>query len=176
MMESIFIELLLRQYGVEAKTTIPEGELGLDETMDYADVEIMAFQLSLQLQHLEAIGFSLLFWEPSAILVVAIRPGLKLYVLSNLTQLVSLQKKDETQLVLVYPAVYPLPSEWCAPELLTIDVLPFITPRSASYYSLGLLCLRVLNLSLETLRGTKLFYFLERCMKAEPKERLCLYL
>jgi hypothetical protein len=143
--------------------------LSLDK-MAYHEVETMAFHLSLQLQYLEELGFSLLFWQPSDILLV----DKTLYLLVNLTQMVPLDKKNRTELVLIYPKVYPLPIERCAPELLKMNALPFRTHRSASYYSLALLCL--LYLSLDQIKGSKLFYFLERCLKEEPNERTLLYL
>jgi len=152
----------------------------------YADIETMAFQLSIQLQYLENQGFSLLFWQPSDIMVIHIMhkqhsKQTTLYLLSNLSQLISLLVNDQSQLRLVYPSVFPFPKERCAPELFNMNSLPFITHRGASYYSLGLLCLWCLNnlcenLSLETIQGTKLFYFIERCLKKEPAERVLLYL
>jgi len=162
----------------------------LQQNMSYSDVETVAFQLTLQLQTLEAQGFTLLFWQPSDILHIRSEPirsqpirsqpirsePINLYILSNLSQLVPLNKKDIKQMVLVYPTVYPLPSERCSPELLKIPVLPFITHRSASYYSLALLCLKQLNLSLDKIEGTKLFYFLERCLKETPSERRLIYI
>ena len=86
------------------------------------------------------------------------------------------EKKDTKQLVLNYPTVFPFPRERCAPELLKMDALPFRTHRSASYYSLALVCLKMVHMPLEKLKGTKLFYFLERCLKSEPSERVCYYL
>ena len=123
---------------------------------------------------MEAHGFTLLFWQPSDIMQIH-NSSQTIYLLTNLSQIVPLKEKDSTQLVLVYPKVYPLPADYCAPELLKMAVLPFITHRSASYYSLALLCLRLCHPSLAKLEGTKLFYFLERCLKAEPSERMLLY-
>jgi hypothetical protein len=171
-----FLALLLQQYG-----WAPEGlkwqPLKETTVLSFAAVDAMAFQLALQLRALEARGQTLLFWHSTAIWVLeqADRPE-KLYLLADLGQRVPLAKKDETQLVLVYPTVYPLPPDLCAPELLKINALPFRTHRSASYYSLALMCLRLLQLPLPELNGTKLFYFLERCLKIEPSERLCFYL
>ena len=140
--------------------------------MDYASVETMAFHLSLQLQALEERGLSLLYWQRTDVGVMQGEgEGESTYVLLNLTQLVPLNKKDKTLIVLTYPTVYPFPKDVCAPEVLSMAALPFITHRGASYYSLALLCLNVLGMTLEDLRGTKLFYFLERCMKDEPRER-----
>jgi hypothetical protein len=146
--------------------------------MTFSEVEDFAGQLSVQLAALEARGWTLLFWQPSDLSMLTLKDSnKKQYVLTNLDQMVPLHKKDPNQLVLVYPAIYPLPSERCAPELLKIRALPFMTHRSASYYSLALLCLELLApLGLADLRGTKLFYFLERCLLAEPRERMCFYL
>lgn len=151
----------------------------LPRRLDYHQLETMAYHLTLQLQFLEEQGMTLLFWRPQDILVVG--DG-KMYLLANLSQLVPLSEKEPDKLILKYPEVYPFPDEYCAPELLSLTELPFITHKNASYYSLGLLCLQVLNLyvpnlyapnlSLEELQGTKLFYFIERCLK----ERVLLYL
>ena len=196
-----FITVLLKQYlisfGPISFGPISFGPISfgpLEKTLPYSEVETLAFQLTLQLQLLEARGFSLLFWQPSDILHIRSEPirsqpirsepirsepirseNINLYILSNLSQLVPLDKKDRKQLVLIYPTVYPLPSECCAPELLKITALPFLTQRSASYYSLALLCLKRLNLSLDKIEGTKLFYFLERCLKEDPSERVLMY-
>ena len=139
-------------------------------SLDYTQVDKMAYHLTLQLQFLEEQGMTLLFWRQQDILVVDLVVDGKMYLLANLSQLVSLSEKDPTKLVLNYPAIYPFPAQYCAPELLTLAELPFITDKNASYYSLALLCLH--HLSLEELQGTKLFYFLERCLK----ERVLCYL
>jgi hypothetical protein len=151
----------------------------LPEQMDYASVETMAFHVSLQLQVLEEKGYSLLFMKRTDIMVMrgeeeGEEKEEPLYLLYNLTQLVPLNNKDKTQLVLNYPTVYPFDKEVCAPEVMKMSVLPFITSKSASYYSLALLCLKVMQMttSLDDLRGTKLFYFLERCLKDDPSERI----
>ena len=172
-----FLALLLEQMkGMDLLGSAMIKKIG-KETLDFAEVEVLAFQLSLQLQALEARAKTLLFWQPSDLLVIQWpKSNVKLYLLANLTQLVPLAEKAPTQLVLVYPTVYPLPRESCAPELLKITSLPFLTHRSASYYSLALLCLRLIGLDLAALTDTKLFYFLERCLHSDPKERMCLYL
>jgi hypothetical protein len=146
------------------------------DLLDYNAIETLAFHLSLQLAVLENLGYSLLFWQASDILVV--NKG-EFYLLANLAQRVPLYKKEPSMLYLIYPTVFPFPSAQCAPEVLKMAALPFITPRSASYYSLALLCLELLkryNLSLDLIPGTKLFYFIERCLKEEPSERRCLWL
>ena len=140
--------------------------------LDYADVQLMAGQLAMQLRSLEARGCTLLFWQSADILVV----DKQFYLIANLAQLVPLHKKNPEMLVLNYPPISSLSGDSCAPELLKIDALPFITHCSASYYSLALLCLKKLNLSLDEIQGTKLFYFLERCLKENANERHCFWL
>ncbi len=174
---SKFISLLINQSAKDIDIDKAKAIEKLKTPLTYPEVDTMAFHLSLQLKHLEMKGFSLLFWQPSDILVAHLTTGEDLYILANLSQMVPLEKKDVTQLVLVYPTVFPFPRERCAPELLKMNVLPFIMHRSASYYSLALLCLSLLpDLSLEMIQSTKLFYFLERCLNPNPNERVLLYL
>jgi len=160
--------------GVETMTWL------MTTPLDYVAVDTLACHLTLQLNYLEKTkGQTLLFWQPQDILVVGLSTNSStdsqtrpMYLLANLTQLVPLSPQAPEQLVLTYPATYPFPAAYCAPELLALTELPFRTHKSASYYSLALLCLHMLNLSLAELKGTKLFYFLERCLK----ERVLLYL
>ncbi len=168
-----FMELLLENEQDIIDTTatgIYMASEPLPLILTYHEVETMALHLLIQLKALEARGTSLLFWQTSDILFV----NKKYYFLANLEQLVPFKKgkNPSEQIVLNYPAIYPFPSAVCAPELLQMTALPFITCKSVSYYSLALLCLAKLNLSLETLQGTKLFYFLERCLKDDPTQRL----
>jgi hypothetical protein len=170
-----FIELLQKETIDMDKDTDTDMDMApepLPGSMSFSEVETMARHLYRQLQLLESRGYSLLFWQAADILWL----NKKIYLLADLTQLVPLQKKNFDKIVLTYPAVFPLPKRECAPEVLQMKALPFITHKSCSYYSLALLCLAKLNLSLaempDVLHGTKLFYFLERCLKEEPVERL----
>ena len=144
----------------------------------YDEIETMAIQLSHQLGLMEKHGFTLLFWQPADIICI----NQTYYFLANLQNLVPLNKNNKTQLILAYP-VEKMESEitaasamqFIAPELQTINQLPFLTHRAASYYSLGLLCLNASFQSLEELQGTKLFYFIERCLHKDPATRVCFY-
>ena len=144
------------------------------DAANYAAAETMAVQLSLQIQALEEMGYTMLFIRPSDILVLD-RAGDNKFILANLSQLVPLYKKDKSCFLLDYPTVYPFPKEVCAPEVVAMAAIPFISPRSAAYYSLAVLCLNMLRMSLDDLQGTKLFYFLERCLKEKPTERQLLF-
>jgi len=172
-----FIDLLIKQSGTMQTGTMQQSVITtpLPAQLPYAEVEILAQHLTLQLHALERRGYSLLFWQPEDIWLV----NNTFNLLVNLTHLVPLRRSQPLQLFLAYPLI--LPKAACAPEVLQMTALPFIAHRSCSYYSLALLCLRLLclqqlNLSLESLQGTKLYYFLERCMKENPEERRCLQL
>jgi hypothetical protein len=144
------------------------------DAANYAAAETMALQLSLQIKALEEMGYSMLFIRPSDILVLD-RAGGNKFILANLSQRVPLYKKDKSCFLLDYPTVYPFPQEVCAPEVIAMAAIPFISPRSATYYSLAVLCLNMLRMTLDDLQGTKLFYFLERCLKEKPADRSLLF-
>jgi len=147
--------------------------------INYTQVETMAFQLSLQLQALEEKGFGVLYLQPSNITMVDEGEGegkKNKYLLMHLDQCLPLQKKNASSISINYLPTAPFPKDCCAPELLQMNALPCIVNKSVSYYSLGLLCLNALGCStLDELRGTKLFYFLERCMKENPSDRINLH-
>ncbi len=171
-----FMTVLLKQMGHAFATDATANATSIGQKLSYAETETMALHLSLQLQVLEERGFSLLFWQLTDILPIKLFDRNKkdggegegvMYLLVNLSQLVSLHKKNTAMMILNYPTVYPFPKDVCAPEVLAMETLPFITYKGASYYSLALLCLKASGLTLEALRGTKLYYFLKRCLKEQ---------
>ena len=154
----------------------------------YDEIETIALHLSLQVKILEKRGFTMLYLQSEDIIRIRINGNenkrgrdfdFYIYLLADLNQMVPLDKQNYNIFVLNYPKVYPFPKNVCAPELHNISMLPFTTHHSAIYYSVGLLCLHLLkgqNLSLTNLRDTPLFYFLERCLKKEPLDRMCLFI
>tara|TARA_B110000305_G_C19298761_1_gene568037 strand:- start:365 stop:1090 length:726 start_codon:yes stop_codon:yes gene_type:complete len=149
--------------------------------LDYSRAEKMAFNLSLQLKELENMGLTLSYWTPADIIVV----NDSSFLLGNLHNLVKLDIPNSFNIRLNYPIIYDdgsnhidyqEKSAMIAPEILKMDGLPFITHRSASYYSLGKLCLHCIDHSLAELAGTKLFYFVERCMLEPIEQRSCLFI
>jgi hypothetical protein len=157
-------------------TTLVPTTLVPYEKMSLTKVETLAYHLSLQLQLLESKGYTLLYWQPTDISVF----DNQIYILSNLSHMVPLSKTDQNYLSLKYPIDLKPLLDIIAPEFFDMKSLPFITERSASYYSLGLLCQRLLDGSisygLDDLRGSKLFYFLERCLNPDPSLRSCFFL
>lgn len=174
--------------GVESSGAGAGGEYRYDE------IETIALHLSLQVKILEKRGFTMLYLQSEDIIRIRINGNgngngnenkrgrdfdFYIYLLADLNQMVPLDKQNYNIFVLNYPKVYPFPKNVGAPELHNISMLPFTTHRSAIYYSVGLLCLHLLkgkNLSLNNLRDTPLFYFLERCLKEEPLDRMCLFI
>ena len=67
-------------------------------------------------------------------------------------------------------------SEFSAPELNVITELPAETYNTASYYSLAKIILYCLRVDLNKLQPTKLFNFLDRCLKETPSDRIFLYI
>lgn len=61
-----------------------------------------------------------------------------------------------------------------SPELLDTSSIPIIISYKTIFYSLGLLILD--NITKEMQIETKLYYFLERCLRRQPNERYLLYI
>jgi len=151
-----------------AKTITP---LSAMLPMDYGQVERLILHLSLQMQvlaeqHKGLGGFTL---EDITVL-----DG-EFYFLSGLDQVMSIKN-----MVLTFTYPIKFNEELLAPELrekLVPKVLPFTTALSVGYYSLaklGLLCLGLTD-NLEALRGSKMYYCFERCLRVDPAERVFLY-
>ena len=78
---------------------------------------------------------------------------------------------------------------WLSPELQNVSSVPIITSYKTIFYSLGLFILNCLldeptdqhleNIVLDnvvSIKGTKLYYFLERCLHNDPNKRFLIYL
>tara|TARA_Y100000741_G_scaffold364882_1_gene357504 strand:- start:97 stop:705 length:609 start_codon:yes stop_codon:yes gene_type:complete len=71
-------------------------------------------------------------------------------------------------------------SEFMAPELINFykdknKNLPFVTNISCIYYSVALLILHYLELNLEDLLDSPLYYFLKRCMEKDENNRFFIF-
>jgi hypothetical protein len=65
-------------------------------------------------------------------------------------------------------------SNYSAPELGKIKELPATVSHKTVYYSLASIILYCLRVNLETLLPSKLYFFLERCLKEDPNDRIFL--
>tara|TARA_R110001592_G_scaffold258316_6_gene522149 strand:+ start:41 stop:643 length:603 start_codon:yes stop_codon:yes gene_type:complete len=73
-----------------------------------------------------------------------------------------------------------LKSDFMAPELINFykdknKNLPFVTNISCIYYSVALLILHYLELNLENLLDSPLYYFLKRCMEKDENNRFFIF-
>lgn len=75
--------------------------------------------------------------------------------------------------------------KFCAPELKMASKLPVELFYQVGYYSIGLLILHCLNISneneytlqsAETFHGTKLYWFVKRCIASNPEDRRMLFI
>ena len=138
--------------------------------MSVDDTTILAQHLCAQLTILESTySKSITFIRLSDITVL----NNTIFIISNLENMVNLHNK--TDILLICPST-TFNYKTCSPELLSIKILPFITPKSSAYYSIGLLCLHVLNMRLDEIKNTRLFYFLTRCLNKNPHTRKCIFI
>ena len=138
------------------------------------DTTILAQHLCLQLNILESTyNKSISFIQLSDITVINNNNNNNIFIISNLENSVNMH--NNTDILLICPSTN-FNDKTCAPELLNIKILPFITHKSTSYYSVGLLCLHVLNMHIDEIKHTPQFYFLSRCLNKNPQMRKCLFI
>ena len=148
--------------------------------LDYSHVEKMILDLGVQMLVLAKYQTGLCGLTLDAISVI----NEDLFLLTDLQQVRAVKKVKAVTapqlLAFTYPMTFTDSDQvFLAPELrekIEAKVLPFTTMLSVGYYSLAKLCLACLQLEhLEPLQGSKLYYFLERCLQVDPSEREFLY-
>ena len=170
--EEGFKDLQKGNFTIIAESIVPLREL---IPMDYNQVENMIRQVGLQLEVLLLkYKKGILYLNVEDIIVI----DRSFFFLRGLENVIGLQKEE---LLITYPLkIEKADEQFIAPELkqkMAEKVLPFKTSLTGVYYSLGKLCLYCLQLEdLETLNGSKMYYFLERCLKVDPTERYFLYI
>ena len=91
------------------------------------------------------------------------------YIITNMDKLVNII--DDDNILLDTPI--EIKEKLIPPEIKNINTLPFITNVSCIYYSIALLtiyCMKI-NLNLNEIYDTKLYFFLKRCLLNEPEDR-----
>jgi hypothetical protein len=143
--------------------------------MEYEEVEKLILDIGLQSMVLGTYKKGIFFLNLDDILVI----DRKFFLLRDLTHVLDITKIDK--LLLSYPMKIKKSDErFIAPELkkrLESKVLPFYTSITVGYYSLAKICIRCLDLSdgLGPIKGSKMYFFLERCL-AEEGKRYFLYI
>jgi len=148
--------------------------------MDYDEVEQLILHLGLQIMVLGTYNKGIFFLNLEDILVI----DSKFFLLRNLKHVLDIEKKE--QLLLSYPMKITKDDErFLAPELKASDkVLPFYASITVGYYSLAKMCMYCLDLRgyldlqadiLDPIKGSKMYFFLLRCLVVDPAERYFLY-
>jgi hypothetical protein len=144
--------------------------------MNYEEVELLILQIGQQMMVLEKYKKGIFFLNLTDIIVI----DEKFFLLDSLDHVLNRYKQE--QLLLSYPMKFTKADErFLAPELKGgLKTLPFYTSVTVGYYSLAKLCIYCLALddenNLDPLKGSKMFFFLSRCLQVKPEERYFLYL
>tara|TARA_B100001250_G_scaffold400548_1_gene411223 strand:- start:1179 stop:1784 length:606 start_codon:yes stop_codon:yes gene_type:complete len=137
--------------------------------LNYDEGLRLAMCLGMQLASLIAFNKSILFFDESDISVI----DDEWYIITSLDRLVPIVAKDTVMLTrpIAFKGAVP-------PELQTVTSLPVKTNISSAYYSVGKVTLHSLGIgdSLDSLEGSSLFFFLERCLQTDPLKRYFLFI
>ena len=167
-----------------AKSIMSLGEVVKKGVMDYGLVEALILHIGLQMLTLHRYGLGVLLFSLNDIIVV----DQNYFFLGNLQYVLDIKGAGagagagaDNKLILSYPMKLSKEEErFLAPEVLQgKKVLPFITSITVGYYSLAKLCVYCLgltDLTLGPIMGSKMYFFLQRCLAEEPSERGFLYL
>ena len=149
--------------------------------MEYEEVEQLILDIGLQTMVLGTYKKGIFFLNLEDILVI----DKKFFLLCDLRHVLDITKKEK--LILSYPMkINKSDQRFVAPEVekgLESKVLPFYASITVGYYSLAKICIHCLDLSdglalsdgLGPIKGSKMYFFLERCL-AEEEKRYFLYL
>ena len=163
---------------IDCNIGLPLDEYIHSKPLDYYNGLRLALCLGAQLAELsgneEQLGekYGVLFFNLNDILVI----NEECFLLTNLAKILPIEEED--MLVLRKPLAL---NGFLAPELVGAKSLPLRVQQSCAFYSLALLCLKALaldkkeNESMDALYGSKLYYFLQRCLETNPKKRRFLY-
>ena len=167
--------------GSETKTL--DNYLEKYKYMDYDLVEEMIVYLGSQLTilHKHSLGFLVFYLKHISVL-----DG-KYFIFNSFDELCKLDNNEN--LMCNFPIDIQKNEKnrnniFIAPELKNNMILPIITNITSSYYSFGLLCVRSLgiddaddlNLNLNTIYNSRIYYFLKRCLENDPNKRYFIYL
>ena len=134
--------------------------------LDYHQAVQLALNLGTQVVALAELGKGLISLRQDDVIVCA---G---FLIGNLSDAVALEE-DRLEIIRAVDC-----HSCAAPEVGKVDTLPSIVDMSAIYYSIALLCLECMGISREMreIRGSKLYYLLDRCLRHDPQTREFLYI
>lgn len=152
---------------------ISVGEIGKNlskETLRYDQCVRMILDIGAQIERLKENGYGLL----NIGLGQVFKTSSGAFILSNKSDLY--YKCTKTGMLDI---TRPFKKEdSMSPEALAIDSLPSEVSYTTAYYSLGNLACDVLGIDrdISSLKPTKLYFLLERCMQEEPASRVFLFI
>jgi len=164
---------------LKAKSVMTLNEfISFNEGLSYEEVEQLILHIGLQMMVLEKYDKGIFFLNLEDIIVI----DHTFFLLGNLDHV--LRRYKQEQLLLSFPMIFTKADEkFLAPELNKglIHTLPFYASITVGYYSLAKLCIYCLDLgkdldyNLDPIKGSKMYFFLLRCLQVEPKDRYYLY-
>lgn len=158
---------------LQAEIWMPLSQYRKKKVFDYQMALRLTICLGEQLTALSEVGYGITHIDPEDIMVI----NDNWYLLTNFSNIAQLNDNKSTISILS-----PISnSNFVAPEIKNIKILPSEVDQSCSFYSVALLCLYVLRLTQDTqdmkrLFPSPLYFLLERCLHKEPKERVFLLL
>ena len=147
--------------------------------LSYEDCLHSLYSLTKQMEYLLKNESSCFYnYEPDKVIII----NNYIYLYLSTSHLVEIKKNN---LKLISP--FDIQSYYLSPEIKNIKTLPSEINYKAVYYSLGLLILNLLNNieddiqinakeKMMSIEGTKLYYYLIRCMEEDVERRTLLFI
>jgi len=143
--------------------------------MDYESVLRMVSCLATQLAHLLNKNKCFYALDPNYLVVI---DGTKFFYICN-EHILDLVPKRGTML---FVKPFPKSVRFASPEVSNVAVIPSEIDHKSIYYSLGKLALFCLydddepDVDMKSIKGTKLYWLLKRCLDEDPHKRSILYI
>ena len=154
----------------------------INKKLEYFEGQRLCICLGIQLEVLAKFNKSFLFFDSDDISVI----NDQWYIINSYDEsnnkVVSIggggASKSGNNITITNPVYFK--SDFMAPELINFykdknKNLPFVTNISCVYYSVALLILHYLDVDLEDLLDSPLYFFLKRCMEKDENNRFFLF-
>ena len=152
----------------------------INKKLEYFEGQRLCICLGIQLEVLAKFNKSFLFFDLDDISVI----NEQWYIINSYDEtnnkVVSVDSAGRGADYITITNPVNFKSEFMAPELINFykdknKNLPFVTNISCIYYSVALLILHYLELNLEDLLDSPLYYFLKRCMEKDENNRFFIF-
>uniref|UniRef100_A0A6C0DIW2 Protein kinase domain-containing protein n=1 Tax=viral metagenome TaxID=1070528 RepID=A0A6C0DIW2_9ZZZZ len=142
----------------------------IKDKLPYSSALNMVYCLSKQLDYLINYESKCFYaYDPKNVIIV---DGTRFVYLSQ----EHLKDVQNNNIYIYHPITKNSPSMYLSPELSSAESIPLIIHYKTIFYSLGLLIREFLSSDIKTIKETKLYYFLNRCLTpTNPENRVLLY-